>query len=170
MANKYLKLNTTGNMEQEEALVTSSGASDSGKIVALSTDGKLDPSTYNAGSGATTIQLTASENLTAGNYVNIHDSTGAKVRNASNTAIGFQAHGFVKSDVTSGNTATIYLNGAINDSLSGLTTFGYDLFLGVSGGYSTVPPIGSGNIVQRVGVINSATSALYVQNQAIIVA
>lgn len=49
MADKYLKDNGSS-LQEVEALVVSHGVSDAGKIVATSSDGKLDPSVYVAGS------------------------------------------------------------------------------------------------------------------------
>jgi hypothetical protein len=48
MAEKFLKL-VSGELQNAEALVASSGAPDAGKIVGLGTDGKFDMSVLPAG-------------------------------------------------------------------------------------------------------------------------
>jgi hypothetical protein len=153
MADKYL-YNNAGTLTEREGLVTSAGAGDAGKIPALDGTGKLDTSVMPTGIGADTQSIQASENLAAGDLVNVHNSGGARVRKADATTAGKEAHGFVLAGVTSGNNATVYFEGS-NTQVTGLTPG--PQFLSTSAGLATATaPSGSGNVVQRVGVATAA--------------
>ena len=156
MSDKYLK-NDSGNITEVEASNSSSGAGDAGKIPALDSTGKLDSSMMPTGIGADTSSILASENLAAGDFVNIYDNSGtANCRKADATTAGKEAHGFVLATVTSGSNATVYFEGA-NDQCSGLTA-GMQFLSTTAGTGSTTAPSSSGNIVQKLGVATSATS------------
>lgn len=153
--NKYLKL-ASGVITEQAATQSSAGAGDANKIVALDSSGKLDNSMMPVGVGADSSTITASENLAAGDLVNVHDSSGAKVRKA-DAANAYEAHGFVLASVTSGQPATVYFEG----SITGLTslTIGARYFLsGTAGTITTTPPSTAAHIVQQVGVAISATA------------
>lgn len=167
MADKYL-YNNAGTTTEREALVTSAGAGDAGKIPALDSNGRLDTSVMPTGIGADTATIQASENLAAGDLVNVHNSGGARVRKADATTSGKEAHGFVLSAVTSGNNATVYFEGR-NNQVSGLTP-GLQ-FLATTAGLTTgTAPSGSGNVVQRVGVAVSATELNFEAQPPIVLA
>jgi hypothetical protein len=154
MANKYLS-NSSGTLAEVEALASSAGAGDAGKIPALDSNGRLDTSLMPTGIGADTALIAASENLAAGDFVNIHNSTGAKARKADATTSGKHAHGFVLAAVTSGQNATVYFEGR-NNQVSSMTPG--DVFLSTSPGIASgTAPSSSGNVVQRLGVAVSAT-------------
>ena len=104
--NKYLT-NNAGTITEVASLQSSAGAGDAGKIPALDAAGRLDNSMMPSGIGADTASVTSSENLAAGDLVNIWNSTGAKVRKADATTAGKEAHGFVLSAVTSPAAATV---------------------------------------------------------------
>jgi len=158
MAEKFLVFDrTTGRIKEKEATTTSSGASDAGKIVALGGDGKLDASLLPAGLEANVITLTASENLSAGDFVNIFDDGGTvKVRKA-DASTNKPAHGYVLDSVTAGSSVTVYFDGH-NTGLTGLTPGAY-YYLSASqpGGVSATPPTASGHLVQKVGIAISTT-------------
>lgn len=159
MADKYLKHDGSGNVQQVTVITTSAGAGDSGKLIGLDANGKLDSSFMPAGIGADTASITASENLAAGDMVNIHISTGIKVRKADASAIGTKANGFVLAAVTSGNAGTVYFRGS-NDQVSGLTA-GTEYFLSeTAGAITATPPTTSTAIVQRVGNAVQATELM----------
>lgn len=123
MANKYLTILSGGLKGLVEALVTSAGAGDAGKIVALDGTGRLDSSVLPVGIGADVAVIVASEDLAAGDYVNIwNDSGTAKARKADATtaSAGKRADGFVLAGVTATANATVYFEGR-NTQLSGLT-------------------------------------------------
>lgn len=157
MPNKYVAL-VSGKLKEVVALVTSSGAGDAGKIVALDSSGRLDQSVMPVGIGANVVVATASEALTAGDFVNLYDSSGLKVRKADATNSTKPANGFVLANVAQDAQATVYLLGEVNTQLSSLTV-GADYYLSTTpGGVTTTPPSTAGNIVQYLGRAHSATA------------
>jgi hypothetical protein len=159
MANKYIEL-AAGLFAQVEALVTSAGAGDAGKIVALDGTGKLDNSLLPTGVGAETKIMTTSENLSAGNFVNVYDNGGTVTARKSDASNGFPANGFVLASTTSGANATVYLAG-INNQVSGLTG-GDLLFTSATAGAATdTAPSTAGYIVQQIGYAISTTEVAF---------
>lgn len=151
------------------ALVTSAGSGDAGKIVATNSDGKVDITLMPAGIGADTFVGPSSENLTAGQLVNLWDDGGTtKVRVATNADPGKAADGYVIAGVTSPANATVYLDGTIN-GLSSLDP-SVEYFLGTAGGVTDTAPTSSGTIIQPVGKAGSATSLLFEKGQAVEIA
>ena len=135
----------------------SAGAANAGDIVALDDSGRIDNSMMPVGIGADTAAITASENLAAGDWVNVWDSAGSfRVRKADATTAGKEAHGFVLSAVTSGNPATVYFEGT-NTQVSGQTPGPVYLQTTAGTGGPTAPSA-SGNLVQQIGVAVSATA------------
>lgn len=155
MADKYIR-NEAGTLTETEALVISAGAGSAGKIVALDNTGRLDESVLPVGIGADTALIEASENLAAGDFVNVWNDAGdPKVRKADATMAGKEAHGFVIASVTSGDDATVYFEGS-NTQISGAVAG--NVYLSTTpGGFVQTAPSGSGNVVQRLGVAVSAT-------------
>lgn len=168
MANKYLQIGSTGFPTELEALVTSAGAGDSGKIPALNASGLIDASMLPAATGDGTITAEAFEGLSAGDFVEIFiESAVVKCRKADNSN-GRKADGFVTAAVTATNPATIYGISQINTALSGLT-IGTRYFLGTGGGVTaTVPAAGAGVLVQALGVAHT-TGALRFEGAPLIV-
>lgn len=170
MAKKYIE-NSSGVLQEVEATVTSTGVSEAGDLVALDANGKIDTTVLPTGVGADTVSLEASENLAAGDLINIWDDGGTtKIRKANAGAVGTQAHGFVLSAVTSGQNGLVYFEGN-NNQVSGLT--GGTLYYvddTVSGGLNATAPSDAGDIVQRAGIATSATSLNVEFGQPIIVA
>ena len=160
MPDKYLK-HSGGRIVEQAAIDTSAGAGDGGKIVALDTSGRLASSMMPVGFGAETKSITAGENLSAGDFVNIYNDTGTlKVRKADATNTSKQAHGFVLSGVSSGAAATVYY-GNLNTAVSGFTV-GAELFLSasVAGAATATIPTTAGHMVQRLGTATAATEIL----------
>lgn len=160
MPDKYVAL-VSGKLKEKTAIDTSAGAGDAGKIPALDSAGRLASSMMPAGFGAETKTIAASENLAAGDFVNIHVSAGLKVRKAdASGGAAKKAHGYVLASVTSGQNATVYY-GNINNSVSGFTA-GDELFLSASvpGAATTTVPTTAGHIVQRLGIATAATEIL----------
>lgn len=158
MADKYL-INTGTGFKQIEATTVSTGAAQAGKIVGLDAGGKLDPSLMPLGFGDDAKAFPASEDLAAGDFVNIFDDAGTfKVRKADASAANKRiAHGFIKATVTAGSNVTVYFEG-VNDQLSGLTVGEYYLDPENPGNAALYSSItwASGDIVQRVGNAVSA--------------
>lgn len=155
---KYLAL-INGRIKEVLGLSTSAGSADAGKIPELDGSGRLDSSMMPVGFGSETKVIQASENLAAGDFVNVFNSTGLRVRKA-DASNGRIAHGFVLNSVTSGQNATVYY-GNLNTAVSGLT-IGNELYLSGStaGTVTATPPSTSGHIVQRLGVATGTTEML----------
>lgn len=147
----------------------SAGAANAGDIVALDDSGRIDNSMMPVGIGADTATITASENLAAGDWVNVWDSAGSfRVRKADATTAGKEAHGFVLSAVTSGNPATVYFEGT-NTQVTGQTPGNVFLQTTAGAGGSTVPGA-SGNVVQQIGVAVSATAVNFERGTPVVLA
>lgn len=155
---KYIAL-VAGKLKEIAGLAASTGAGDAGKIPELDGSGRLDSSMMPVGFGSETKVIQASENLAAGDFVNIFNSTGLRVRKA-DASNGRVAHGFVLNSVTSGQNATVYY-GNLNTAVSGLT-IGNELYLSGStaGAVTATPPSTSGHTVQRLGVATGTTEML----------
>ncbi len=160
MADRYL-INEGAKLIQVEGTTSSTGVAEAGKIIALDANGKIDSSMLPSGFGDDTKTFPASEDLAAGDFVNIFDDAGTtKIRKADPSSANQRvAHGFVKAIVLSGNNGTVYFEG-MNDALSGLTP-GAEYCLdpstpGVANLCSSIT-FASGDIVQRVGNAVSAT-------------
>ena len=157
MANvgKFVALNdTTGRLKEEEGIDMSTGATDACKLIKTNSSGVLDSTLLPAGVGADTKVAEASENLSAGDFVNLFNDAGTlKVRLADNSN-SRQADGFVEAAVTSGSNATVVCDGT-NSNLAGLT-IGDRYYLDTAGNITNTVP--TGNVLfQFVGVALSAT-------------
>lgn len=142
--------------------VTSAGAGDAGKLAALDGTGRIDTSMMPVGIAADTALITTSEILAAGDFVNIWNSTGAKVRKADATTVGKKAMGFVLSAAGLGAVATVYFEGT-NTQVTGQTPG--DVFLQiVAGTAGAAAPIAAGNVVQNIGFATSATTINFQSN------
>lgn len=135
---------------------SSAGAGDSGKVVALDAAGRIDATMMPVGIGADTAVITTTEILSAGDLVNVWNSTGAKVRKADATVAGKEAHGFVLAGFGSAVSATVYFEGT-NTGMTGLTP-GPQFLATTAGTATATAPSASGNVVQRVGFAVSATA------------
>lgn len=197
MADKYHKTGTTGFTTEQEALAVSAGAGDAGKIVAtdaagvldaslmpepltatsagagnagnivvLDGGGKLDSTLFPPGFGEDTLLVDATENLSAGSFVNLWNDSGPALRLA-DASNGRVAHGFVLASVTSGQPATVYGIGQVNDQLSTLTP-GVNYFLGTAGALTATVPTTSGHYVQYLGTAHSATALRFIQSTPIV--
>ena len=156
MAEKFIKL-ASGIPTEQEALQTSAGVGDAGKVVALNAQGDIDQSMLPPGVAPDIASIECSENLTAGDFVNIYDDTGtAKVRRADATTAGKHAQGFVLSGFSTGEMASVFFEG-VNNAVAGHTAG--DVFLATTPGTATsTPPSASGNVVQKLGVASAATA------------
>ena len=154
-AKKFLRL-VNGVLTEIFGVQASAGAGNAGDLVSLDDSGRIDNSMMPVGIGADTSTITASETLAAGDWVNVWDDSGAKVRKADATTAGKEAHGFVLAAVTSGNPATVYFEGT-NTQVSGQTPGPVFLQTTAGVGGPTVPSA-SGNVVQQIGVAVSATA------------
>jgi hypothetical protein len=161
MADKYVALDTTsGRLKQTEGTVTSSGSGQAGKIVALDSSGKLDPSVVPAGAGGESVQsITATEAMDAGAWVNIYNNAGSPaIRKALAQDTTKNAHGFIKASVGAGSPANVY-KGGDNDKIPvgsfGAADIGKMVFLSAAtaGASTLTPPSGTGQLIQPLGKI-----------------
>ena len=167
---KLAALNGSGVLDSTivNSKTTSAGAGDSGKVVALDSSGRIDNSMMPVGIGADTAVITTSEAVASGDFVNIWNSSGVKVRKADATVSGKEAMGFVLTGVGSGASATVYFEGA-NTAVTGQTVG--PVFLSTTAGLATsTAPSGSGNAVQHLGIAISATSINFEADRPIILA
>jgi hypothetical protein len=157
MADKFIRL-LNGKLAEKEATVVSLGAADAGEIPALDSTGRLDVSVLPIGVGPDVAVILASENLSAGSYVNIYNNSGtpnARLADASNSR---DAHGFVKEAVTAGNNATVYFEGP-NSNLTGLVP-GARYYLGTGGNPTITPPTFPASQISQFLGIAISTSAI----------
>ena len=141
---------------------TSAGAGDAAKVVALDSAGRISTTMMPVGIGADTASVQASENLVAGDFVNIWlDGADTRVRKADATAVGKEAVGFVLAAVNSGSPALVYFEGSNNQLTSLAVGSRYYLSAASAGAVTTTPPAASGNVVQYVGIATSATSIAF---------
>lgn len=156
--NKYIA-NNAGKLKEVSSIQSSAGAGDAGKIPALDSTGLLDISMMPVGVGAETVVVASSENLLAGDFVNLYSNAGtANARKADATSNVKPAHGFVLANVTSPASATVYLISNKNTAITGLTV-GSDYYLSTTPGtVTTTAPSAASNIVQFLGRAITATS------------
>ncbi len=168
MAEKYLRVNSNGNLEEVEATVQSTGPSDAGKIVALGADGKLDDTVMPEGIGAEVIVVQAGEDLSANDVVNVYDNAGTiTARKANATDNTKPAHGYVKNAATAGSNVSVYTDGFLEGS--GFIP-GSKYFLSTTGGQVTAtPPSASGNVIQYIGVAVSTDKIKFEPSTQLIV-
>lgn len=169
-ADRIPALNAAGVLDPTilNAKASSSGAGDAGKIAQLDGTGRLDSTMMPVGLGADTAVVTTSEALAAGDFVNIHNSTGAKARKADASTAGKEAHGFVLAAFGSGAAATVYFEGT-NTQVSGQTPG--VVFLSASPGLSAgAAPTGAGQVVQKLGIAISATAINFEAQQHVVLA
>jgi hypothetical protein len=184
MTTTYLK-QASGSLTEARTVSTSAGAGDADKIPSLTAAGILDPTIVNAvnasagsgdvdkiprldssgrldttfmpvGIGADTKTVTTSEAIAAGDYINLHNSTGLKARRA-DASNGRVANGFCIAGAGSGASITVYFEGA-NTQVSGRTPGALQFLSGTTpGGVTETAPSTAGYIVQQLGVATAST-------------
>jgi hypothetical protein len=150
--------------------ITSAGAGDSGKVVQLDAAGRIDTSMMPVGVGADTATVATSENLAAGDIVNIWNDGGtAKARKADATAEGKEAIGFVLAGVTSPANATVYFEGTIT-GLTSLTPGARYYASTTAGAVTATAPSTAANVVQLVGTAITSTTLSFEPGNPITIA
>lgn len=164
MADKYLNKDNI----EVEAVVVSAGEASSGKIVALDSTGKFDESLMPAGIGPFSLTFPASEDINIAHpLINIWNDSGTlRVRNANATGATKPCHGFVKANVSSLATATVYFPNNIVGGFVELTPgSNYYLSADTNGGAiieSAAFAYSSGKIIQFIGFAISTTQIYFV--------
>ena len=170
MAGEKFLYNNAGVITEKAATQTSEGIGDANKITALDSTGKFDSSLMPVGVSVETDQIVCTEDLIAGNFINIYSSSGVKCRKADATTIGKEANGFVLAGFTNGQTATIYRISQSNTQLTGMTP-GVKQYLSTTAGLRTETiPSASGNVVQLLGISKSSSELIFVLSQPIVLA
>lgn len=165
MADKFIKISTGGDLTEANPITTSAGSSNAGQIIATNAAGQIDSTLL---PNSTTITVTASEAIAAGAMINIWLNAGnVAVRNADNTALAKQAHGFAPAAISSSASGTVSLWDGENTGLSGLT-IGATYFLGTAGAVTMTPPTATASIVQKIGAARSATELSVAIQQPIV--
>lgn len=170
MAGQKFITNNAGTLTELAATQTSAGAGDAGKIVALDASGRLASAMMPVGIGADTATITASEALSAGDYVNIWNNAGSfNVRKADGSTAGKEAMGFVLAAVASSASATVYFEGS-NTQVTGQTPGRVFLSATTPGLGTATAPSTAGQVVQCVGFATSATSVNFQAELPIVLA
>lgn len=159
MVDKILQ-RVAGENRQYTPVTASAGAADAGKIPALGSDGKLDPSMYDPGADPS-MPILASEAIGAGKFYNLWSDGGTLKARLADNSNARPADGFVKVAVSADASGTGYPLDSVNSALTSLTT-GTWYYLGTAGGVIDTPLDGtdSGNagyIDQKLGRALSAT-------------
>lgn len=153
---KYMQL-INGKRSLTKSKDVSTGAADAGEVIALDSEGKIDPTMLR---DIDNKNVPSFEDLASGDYVNLFDDGGTiKARKADNSN-GRPAHGFVKDTVVAPANVTVYFEGA-NANLSGLS-IGARYYLGTVGAPTGTPldpaaPVDDGKLHQFLGVAISIT-------------
>jgi hypothetical protein len=160
-----------GKTKRRAPATASTGTADAGRLVAANSAGKLDETFLPAGIGANTVTAAASEALSAGSFVNLHEASGVFSARLADNSNGRPAHGFVAAAVASSATATVYPLGVTNSGLSGLT-LGADYWLGAAGGVISTPldetdANNAGCLSQYLGVAKSDTELVSVRDDPV---
>jgi hypothetical protein len=156
-ASKFLSL-INGIVTLVTSVVTSAGAGDDGKLVALDPTGKLDLSVMPSGIGADSVSVVFSEAVNAGEQINIYNNGGTlNGRKADGSVQNKPAHGFVKAAVANGATGVVYKEGT-NDQKSGMTPGARQYLSATAGGTTETPLSGAGKTHQYLGTALSATA------------
>jgi hypothetical protein len=119
-----------------------------------------------------TFSANASEDLSAGSFVNLHSNSGVFSARLADSANALAAEGFVKDDVSAEEAVTVYPLGAINSGLAALSV-GATYWLGAEGGVIATPLDESdsnndGFVSQYLGKAKSATELITVRDNPVI--
>lgn len=158
MAGKSFQRLEGGKEKAVQAVTVSAGAGNDGDVIGLDATGKIDLTMMPIGVGPDLKSVPSTEDLAAGDYVNLFDDAGTVKTRLADNSNGRPAHGFVIAATVSPAVNSVYFEGA-NSNLSGLT-LGARYYLGTVGQPTATPlePIvGTGKIHQYLGMAISAT-------------
>lgn len=137
----------------------SAGAGDAGKVVALDGAGRIDVSMLPVGLTVEALSVTASETIAAGDWCNLWNSSGLKVRKADAAAAGRRAHCYAPAGIANGAAGTVYFEGA-NTGVSGRTPGAMQWLSATTPGLATetAPAAPAAAFSQIIGTATSATA------------
>lgn len=165
-APRYVNL-VSGVLTQIAAVETGPASGPAEQIVSTNASGMIDVTLMPTGVGPDVMVINCTENLAAGDFVNIYNNSGAfACRRADGSTTGKTANGFVLSAFTSGTNATVYLGG-INTQVTAAAAFAGEIYLSdaTPGGFTSTPPSTAGHTVQRIGTCG-ATNKIQFQPYA----
>lgn len=150
-ASKVVKMNGSGIIAPAilNGTASSAGAGDAAKVVQLDGSGKIDSTMMPVGVGAETVTATATEAIAAGDLVNLHNSSGLKVRKA-DASNGREAHGFVLAAISNTASGSVYVEGT-NTGVTSRTPGATQYLSATAGATTETPPSTAGQILQVVG-------------------
>lgn len=158
---KYLA-NNAGQIKEVQPITTSAGAGDASKVAQTDSTGRFDVSLMPVSVAPEVTVCPSSENLAAGDWVNLYDNAGTiNARKADATTNAKPADGFVLAAVTSPASATVYRLSQTNTARTGMTVGVVAYLSTTAGGMTTTAPSATGNIVQRLGKPSSATEVVF---------
>jgi len=163
---KILVIDANGDVAEYTPVETSAGSADGGKFGVLNTaTGRFDISMMPAELEVETLDLPCSENVSAGDYLNVWNDTGTlKFRKADASAIGKKADFYTLESKTTGQTVRGH-KGGLNNQVTGKTA-GDEQFLSDSTPGGTVTkaniPTTTNHIRQYLGKA-TATDVIYSQ-------
>lgn len=165
---KIAALNSNGILD--DSIINATVSSSANKIVKLDGTGKLDSTVLPTGVGADTVSIISSENLAAGDLVNIYNNGGVGTcRKADASTSGKEAHGFVLAATTSPAAATVYFEGT-NTQMTGMTPGRQYLSATTAGKTTTTAPNTAAQVVQIVGFATSATAMNFQSGTPVVLA
>lgn len=167
--NKFLTL-INGVYNLVTGISISTGVVDANKLVATDGTGKINSSILPSGIGADTQILVASENLAAGDFVNIFDDAGTRTARKADASNNRPAMGFVLASVTSAANATVYTAG-VNNSLTAIVPgTRYYLSSTTAGTSTATAPTATNQIIQQLGYGISTTAIAFNADNVIFIA
>lgn len=166
----FLTRLTDGTIKLINAIQSSSGGADGNKIIATDTSGRLDASFLPIGVEIQVERIVATEDLQAGDFVNIYDNNGAPaVRKAIANSISKLANGFVLESVLATETALVYTKG-INTAFSAAPGVRYYLSASVAGNATPTAPAVTASYIQQVLGVGTSQGILFEFDDPILLA
>ena len=123
-----------------------------------------------SGIGADTEVMATSENLSAGDLVNVWNDAGTRKARKADASNGRRAHGFVLAGTTSPANATVYFSGDLTGLTSIVPGTAYYLSGATAGAITATAPSTAGHISQEIGIGISTTAITFEQQQPITLA
>lgn len=165
---KVIKVGAAGALTQETT-VQVGGVGSADKIPALDSGGKLDLTMMPTGVMDEVDSITASENLSSGDFVNLHDVGGSVRARKADGSANKPADGFVLAAVTSGQPADVYYDG-MNSAVTGQTIGTVFLSDTTAGQATSTLATGAGHIHQTLGKAISPTAIRFVRGEPVTLA
>jgi hypothetical protein len=162
-----------GRTKGKAPIATSTGATDAGRVIATNAAGKLDNTLLPEGIGAAINLATASEALSAGDFVSFFSDEGVFSARRADNSNNRHAEGFVLAAVAAEGEAQVYPLGEVNSGRSALTV-GADYWLGTAGGVISTPldetsSTSAGKVSQYLGRAKSATELITMRDEPVII-